>query len=308
MSLKQFVKAKIPHIFKALKSVKSRYYLFLGKNNPELLIKKLYKGFYNRPINLINPKDIDEKVNYLKLYGDTTLWSRYADKYAVRSYVEECGLKHTLNQVYGVYDKPDDIKLEDLPDSFVVKTTNGGGNNSVLIVNDKQNLDKSQLVLLLNKWLKIPMGYKYGESHYDRIKPRILIEKKLPAQHGHKSLIDYKFNCFDGRVYSCFVTYEREIGKAVGCSLYDLEWNLRTDKMRVGHKDMLPCPKPSSLDFMIKYSSILSKGIPYVRVDWYEIEGKPIFGELTFTPCGGFQTDYNYDYLLELGEQMNIGL
>ena len=306
MSLKQFVKSRVPYLFSLLKSFKSKYYLLLGKYNPELLIRKLYMDFYNRPIDLENPRDIDEKVNYLKLYGDTTRWSLYADKYAVRSFVEECGLKHTLNHIYGVYDNPEDIDLSVLPDSFVIKTTNGGGNNSVLIVNNKETIDKDNLVRLLKQWLKIPMGYKYGERHYDRIIPRILIEKKLPVQPGQKSLIDYKFNCFDGRVYSCFVTYEREVGKSVGCSLYDLDWNLRADKMREEHVDTMACPRPSSLELMIEYSSILSKGIPYVRVDWYEIDGKPVFGELTLTPCGGFQTDYSYDYLLELGSQMHL--
>lgn len=306
MSFKQFLKSKVPHIFNLLRQVKSQYYLLLGKYNPELLVRKLYMDFYKRPIDLKNPKDIDEKVNFLKLYGDTSMWSLYADKYAVRSYVKECGLKHTLNKIYGIYDNPEDIDLDALPDSFVIKTTNGGGNNSVLIVNNKATLNKADLIRLLKQWLKIPMGYKYGERHYDRITPRILIEQKLPVQPGMKSLIDYKFNCFDGKVYSCFVTYEREVGKSVGCSLYDLEWNLRTDKMRTEHVDTMICPKPSSFQLMIEYSSILSKGIPYVRVDWYEINGKPVFGELTLTPCGGFQTDYSHDYLLELGSQMQL--
>lgn len=306
MSIKRFVKAYFPFIFNGLKKIQQKYYVYLGKHNPRLLIEKLYYNFYHRKINLENPKDIDEKVNYLKLYGDTKLWSLCADKYEVRKYVEKLGLGHTLNEVYGVYNSPEEINIDSLPDSFVIKTTNGGGGNSVMIVSDKSSFNYKQAVKTLRKWMKIPMGYKYGEKHYNSIKPRLIVEKLLSQGNGGKSLIDYKFHCFDGKAYSIDILYDREFGKQVFTMVYDLEWNAHPETLCTKYGVELKSSKPKSLDDMIKYSEILSKGIPYVRVDWYEIEGKPVFGEMTFTPCGGFQTDYTRKFLEELGDQMDI--
>lgn len=306
MSIKGFVKGYFPFIFNLLKKLRQRYYVYLGKHNPRLLIEKLYFNYYHRKINLENPKDIDEKVNYLKLYGDTKLWSLCADKYEVRKYVEKLGLGHTLNEVYGVYNSPEEINIDSLPDSFVIKTTNGGGGNSVMIVKDKSSFNYKQAVKTLRKWMKIPMGYKYGEKHYNSIKPRLIVEKLLSQEDSEKSLVDYKFNCFDGKAYSIVCLYDREFGKQVFKMVYDLDWNSHPETLCTKFGVELKSSKPKSLKEMIRYSEILSKGIPYVRVDWYEIDEKPVFGEMTFTPCGGFQTDYTREFLEELGDQMDI--
>ncbi len=128
-----------------MKKIKHLLYLHIGKYHPQKLLEVLYRKHYGRNIDLKNPKDIDEKVNYMKLFADTTLWSRCADKWAVREDVTERGLGHTLNEVYGVFDRAEDIDFDTLPNSFVIKTTNGGG-NSVLVVKDKELLDRAQVV------------------------------------------------------------------------------------------------------------------------------------------------------------------
>lgn len=306
LSLKVFIKRVFPNIFSLLKSIKELIYAYLGKKHPELLVKRLYREYYGRRINLKSPKDIDEKVNYMKLYTDTSMWSILADKYEVREYVKRMGLSHTLNELYGVYDSPEEIDFNTLPNQFVIKTTNGGGGNSVLIVKDKNSIDTQQVIAKLKEWLMIPMAYKYAESHYGKIKPRLIIEKYLQCPEDATSLIDYKFNSFNGNVYTVFLCSDREFGKQVKYSVYDLEWNLYPEKVKPEYATDTKYAKPSSLKKMIEYSSILSKGFPYVRIDWYEVEGEPIFGEMTFTPAGGFQQFYNYEYLLELGEQCQI--
>ena len=306
LNIKMFVKNNFPFLFNILKLCRKSFYLYLGKHYPELLIKKLYYNYYNRKINLSNPRDIDEKVNYLKLYSDTTLWSRCADKFEVRKYVEEKGLGFTLNDIYGIYDNPREIDFNNLPKSFVIKTTNGGGGNTVLIVKDKNALNFNNTIKLLEQWLRRPMGSLYGETHYDKIRPRLIIEKYLEIPKGQASLVDYKFNCFNGKTYSVFLCSDRLFNAKVCYSVYDLDWKLYPNKMKKEYSTDKTFPRPSSLDLMIKYSNILSEGIPYVRVDWYEIEGKPIFGEMTFTPAGGFQQFYSDEYLLELGQQMDI--
>lgn len=115
-----------------------KYYLFLGKYFPKKLIEKYYFNAYKKPINLIDPQDIDEKINWMKLYYDTTLWSKCADKEKVREYVKIKGLEDTLNDLYGIYNSPEEIPFTSLPNEFVIKTTNGGGGNSVLIIKDKK--------------------------------------------------------------------------------------------------------------------------------------------------------------------------
>lgn len=150
------------------------------------------------------------------------------------------------------------------------------------------------------------MGYKYAEYHYNKIVPRLMVEKLLENKSDSSSLLDYKFNCFDGRVYSIFFCSDREFGKSVCYSVYDLEWNLYPEKMKSRYRTEKVFPRPDSLEKMIEYSKQLSQGIPYVRVDWYEIDGNPIFGEMTFTPAGGFQSFYSMEYLQELGEQLDL--
>lgn len=304
--IKEWIKYNIPWIFAILKYIKNQYFLYLGKHNPRLLIEKLYQSYYNEKINLETPVNIDEKINYLKLYSDTSLWSRCADKYEAREFVKERGLEFTLNELYGLYDSPEDIKFENLPDSFVIKTTNGGGGNSVMIVKNKNELNKKKAIKTLRKWLDMPVGYKYAELHYNAIKPRIVIEKYLNIPQGKSSLIDYKFNCFNGHVYSVFLCSDRKFGEKVSYSIYDLDWIKHPECVKPEYSTDEEFVKPKSFDKMVEYSSILSKHVPYVRVDWYDVDGNPVFGELTFTPAGGFQQFYSKNYLLELGTQMDI--
>lgn len=304
--MKSLIKIMPLWMFNFLKKIKHRLYLHIGKRHPRKLLEILYRAHYGRNINLENPKDIDEKVNYMKLYADTTLWSRCADKWLVREYVRERGLGHTLNEVYGVFDRAEDIDFDTLPNSFVIKTTNGGGGNSVLVVKDKQELNRAEVVKTLNEWLKIPMGDIYAERHYSEIVPRLMVEKYLEDQGDSVSLLDYKFNCFDGNAYSIFFCSDREFGKYVCYSVYDLDWTLYPEKMHPKYRTDKTFPRPCSLDKMIEYSQRLSLGIPYVRVDWYEIDGEPIFGEMTFTPAGGFQSFYSEEYRMELGQQIDL--
>ena len=257
-------------------------------------------------MDLSHPRDIDEKTSWMKLHADMSLWTRCADKYEVRSYVEECGLGFTLNKIFGVYEHAEEINFNDLPQQFVIKTTNGGGGKNVLIVTDKTTLDIAQTIKILNHWLAEEVGYRYYEPHYINIKPRLIIEKYLKPNFGETSLIDYKFNCFDSKVYSIFMCSDRKFNESVCYSVYDLDWKLYPEKMKEKYRTNKTYERPRSLEKMIAYSKVLSKGIPYVRVDWYEINGEPVFSEMTFTPGGGFQNFYTDDFRLELGQQMRL--
>lgn len=302
--MKKYLKSHFKGCYRLYLQSKYKVLSFIGKYNRLAVIKYWYRTLHGKPINLDNPKDFDEKINWLKLYSDTSLWTRCADKYSVREYVKEKGLGHVLNELYGVYDNADEINFDSLPDAFVIKTTHGGGGKSVMIVNDKNTLNYSEARKTLNKWLKTPSSYIYGEYHYAGITPRLIIEKFLQPLPGELSITDIKINCFNGEPYSVFFCSDRDLGGSVCYSVYDLDWNLNPLMITEDHRTNKTYPKPVSFEKMLEYSRILSAGIPFVRVDWYEIEGNPIFSELTFTPGAGFQTFYSEEYQLELGNKL----
>ena len=300
------IKKRFPLTANLLHGCRERYYVFLGKHLPERLIKAWYKQIYKRDIDLINPKTIDEKINWMKLHSDISLWTKCADKVEVRKFIEERGLGHVLNTIYGVYDRVEDIDFESLPDSFVLKASNGGGGKQVLIVKDKSELNICDTRKLLNRWLKQEVGYRYYEPQYFPIRSRIIAEKYLQPDEGNGSLNDYKIYCFDGKAYNVVLCSDRKLNDTVSFSVYDLDWNLHPDCIMNQYRTNIVYPKPCSLEKMIEYSGILAKGIPFVRIDWYEIKGEPIISEMTFTPAGGFLHRYSYNYLLELGDQLSL--
>lgn len=276
----------------------------LGSIDPKIVAKIMYYEAHHRLPDLKHPEDLDEKINWMKFNSDTSLWSTLADKYEVRNFISQKGLGHTLNEVYGVLESPEDIDFYNLPDSFVIKTTNGSGGGQIMIVKDKSTLDTAKAKSTLHRWLTYTPPYIKAEPHYAGIKSRLLIEKLL-SDSGRNSITDYKFHCFNGKVESCLVCSER-VGNHAVKSIYDIDWEVRPECVVEKYKDVPLIKKPKSLDKMIEYSSILSKGFPYVRVDWYEIEGEPVFSELTFTPAGGYNKTMSMDYLKHLGSLMHL--
>lgn len=300
------IKKRFPQIAKLLHGCMEWYYVFLGKHFPEKLIKVWYKQKYKRDIDLVNPKTIDEKINWMKLHSDISLWTKCADKVEVRKFIEERGLGHVLNTIYGVYDRAEDIDFDSLPDSFVLKTSNGGGGKQVLIVKKKAELKISETRKLLNRWLKQEVGYIYYEPQYFGIKPRIIAEKYIKPECNEVSLVDYKFHCFNGEVTSVLLCSDRELNESVHYSVYDMGWNLHPKNVIEKYRTNQTYPKPFSFEKMIEFSRVLSKGIPYVRIDWYDVNGNPVFSEMTFTPAGGFQHAYSCEYLEELGRYLDL--
>lgn len=306
MKDKTIIKNRCPHIFSFLHKSKMKVYYLIGRISPERLIKIWYKNIYHKEINLTSPSNIDEKINWMKLHSDLSMWIRCADKLAVRSYVEEKGLGSTLNTLLGIYNHPSDIDFTSLPEQFVLKTTNGGGGNNVLIVTDKSALYEKEVRSRLAKWMHEKISYRYYEPQYRSITPRIIAEKYLAPNEGEISLVDIKINCINGKAYSVFLCSDRKPGEAVHYSVYDLEWNIHPEKVLPEYRTDKIYPKPFSFGKMVEYSEILSEGIPFVRIDWYEVDGLPVFGEMTFTPAGGFQGFYTMEYLQEMGNLLKI--
>ncbi|WP_233267537.1 ATP-grasp fold amidoligase family protein [Algibacter sp. L1A34] len=256
---------------------------------PKLYAKSHYEYFTGKKLNLENPIEFNEKIAWYKVFYRPTILTQLVDKYAVRDYVEEKIGKQYLNELYAVYDSPEEIKYNELPQQFVLKATHASGYN--LIVKNKNKLDKALSNKLLKKWLNINQYYRTGQEWaYKDVKPRIIAEKFIKDEK-RESLTDYKFYCFDGIVKFMEVHIDRE--ENLKLASYDLEFNkLPFNKMPLKNRIEGPIEKPATLNKMIELSEKLAKNIPFVRVDFYSIHDKIIFGELTFYPSDA-RRDYD---------------
>ena len=270
-------------------------------------IKRNYRFFMHRDIQLDSPQDINEKINWEKLNGDYKRWALLADKYRVREYITSKGLKDILIPLYGVWDSADKIEFDCLPDSFILKTN--GGSGDAVIVKDKNSIDIHEIVKKTNRFLRMPYGVHSGEPHYLFIKPKVIAEKLLePIESFSTSLIDYKIWCLNGVPSYIWVCYSRS-KQEVKVETYDLDWKYHPEYsifndhyVNGGGK----VPKPQNFDRMLEIARILAEGFKQVRVDLYNIDGHIYFGELTFTSNGGYMDFYTPDFLLEMGNNVDL--
>lgn len=296
-----------------LRSLWSTYlyykYKRLYEKDPKLAADALYYKIYKRHINLDNPVNLIEKITWMSLYTDTSLWTLCADKYRMRSYVESKGLGKYLPQNYAFWENPDDIDFSKLPNQFVLKANNGCA--TVLIVLDKSKLNESKVKQQMKSWLKRPFGYIGAEKHYLSIKPGILAEELLTQSKeldavSPTSMVDFKIWCFNGTPESILITYGREIGKH-NVALYDLDWNPMPEKLNNKYCEMQKntptFPRPKHLDDMIDVAKQISKDFKEVRVDFYETDKGVILGEITLTAGYG---SLNLEYYEYLGKKIDL--
>lgn len=268
------------------------------------LIEQEWKSWKGYPIDWNNPRDINEKIQWLMCFTDTSLWSLCSDKYKVREYVVSKGLGDILVPMLGMWTNVEDIDFDSLPDRFVIKCNHDSG--SCKIIDKSEGFDPDALRSYLAAHLKVKYGYAHGEMYYNRISPCVIAEKRLEQVSGiGNSMIDYKIWCFDGKPYSIWACYDRT-GDGAYVNIYDLDWNVHrevsvfTEHYRDGEGKV---PRPDCLDRMLDAASRLSEGFPEVRVDFYEADGQLYFGEMTFASLCGKMDFYTQDYLEELGRQ-----
>lgn len=278
-------------------------YKLLYEKDPHKAADALYYKIFKRHLNFNNPQNLIEKIAWLSLNTDTSMWTLCADKYRMRSYIKEKGLENYLPHLYGHWDNPFDIDFSLLPDSFVLKSNNGC--ETVLLVRDKKLIDVDKTKELLKRWLSRPFGYMGAQVHYLKIKPCIIAEELLVQDAQEKSfspdsIVDYKIWTFNGIPESVLIVYNRRVGH-MNLALYDINWNPIPKYLRNGkHYSVelnLFIPKPECFDQMKEIAAKLGKGFKEVRIDFYVINGKPIIGEMTFTSGYGYFTDEYYDYL-----------
>ena len=263
------------------------------------MLRFQYRMKLGRKLNLKNPQRYMEKLQWIKLYYRDPVMEQCADKYQVRSFIKERGLEHSLNELYAVYEKPEDIRLSDLPNEFVLKLSNGSGTN--LICTDKSKLDE-QRVLEEFRHFYVQSGSSAGrEWVYRGAKPVIVAEKLLHDPNSYFGAPrDYKIFCFDGKPEYIICVDGRKTEKYCHV-VYDTHWNKQNVRINDPFMDA-DDERPERLEDMISMAAILSKGFPHVRVDFYHIEGKIIFGEMTFFPWSGYMKFEPDSFDFQLGK------
>lgn len=280
----------------------------IGIISPKLITKILYKKTFGKSLNLFHPHTLNEKIHWMKFYGDTSQWALMSDKYRVREYIRAKGLEYTLVNLYGVWENANDIDWDTLPEQFVLKANNGCGD--VTICKDKSKLDKPRLIKYYNGLMKDQFGIQTGQLHYKHIKPCIIAEELLDASNQHtysSSLIDYKIWCFNGVPKYVFVYLNRKYGKCTECMVYDTNWNPHPEYLITSNTFSIyrgTIKKPGNLEEMLKVASVLSEGNPEMRVDLYEVGGKVYFGELTLTAAGGFMNHFTEEFMKICGSMI----
>lgn len=300
---KKFIWDNFPIVRKIYSQYITLHYKHLYEKSPRLAAETYYANIHGgvKP-NLDDPKTLDEKNIWLALNTDTDIWARLSDKYAVREYVKECGAEEILNDLYGKWDYVDDVDFSNLPNEFVLKSNNASG--TVIVVEDKNKIDIKAIKKTMRKWLpkKVTYGYIGYNGHYLKIKPCLIAEKLLHDALSVGLPIDYKFFCSYGKPFLVEVMQGRQVGSHNRRSTYyDKDWNMIFDRNVVGTGVFLE--KPQSYEQMISYCYRLARQFPFVRVDYYEIDGKPLFGELTFTPSLDYFTE---EMRIKYGDYVDI--
>ncbi len=270
----------------------------------KLYLQLLFGAHMGYDIDFRRVTTFNEKLQWLKLYNRRPEYTRLVDKVEVKNWVaDKIGAEYVI-PTYKVWNSPGEIDLADLPDQFVLKCNHTGGNNAVFIVGDKSKFDLPMARKSLKKAMNICLYRKYREWPYKNVRHRILAEKLLGV-----GVEDYKFFCYDGFVESVMVAYERQTGSAK-FYFFDKDWNLKRYNIRGKEAPAdFTKPRPKNLDKMFELASKLSKGIPFVRVDLYNIDGKIYFGEMTFFPASGLdekllpETDDWFGSLIQLPER-----
>ncbi len=282
---------------------------WLGIHHPILLARIRYFVRFKKLLDLDNPKTLNEKILFLCLKTDTSLWTRCSDKYVVRGYVEEKGLGEILIPLVGVWNKATDIDFDKLPEMFVLKANHGSGD--VLVVKDKKKVDWLETVRMFEKDLASRYGALESGIHYMRIKPRMIAESFIQNNEETKkvssSLIDYKMWCFNGQCYYIWACANRN-EHSTEVMTYDREWNAHPEYsiFKDGYRRGELLPKPENFERMIEIAEKLSEDFPCVRVDLYNISGKIYFGELTFTSYGGLMDFYTEEFQLLAGSLVDL--
>lgn len=267
-------------------------------------LKLKYRLAMKKKSNLKNPKTFNEKLQWLKLNDRNPEYTKMVDKYEVRKYIADKIGEEYLIPLLGVWDDPDDIDFDKLPNQFVFKCTHNSG-LGMCICKNKSELDIAKVKKELKKGLKQNYFITSREWPYKNVKPKIIAEKYMVDESGEE-IKDFKIHNFNGEPNFVLVCDGRFSNDGLTEDFYDTSWNhMELKRPDIPNKQQQH-QKPQTFEKMLELSKKLSRGIPFVRVDFYEIDGKIYFGEITFFPTSGMKSFVPENWDLELGERLRL--
>ena len=278
---------------------------FFNKMNDKKFLRKKFKAIMKKDLDLENPQTFNEKLQWLKLYDRNPEYTKIVDKYLVREYIEDQLGEEYLIPLLGVWDDPDDINFDELPDKFVLKCNHNSG-LGMYICKDKSKMNIEKVKKELKKGLRQNYYLMGREWPYKDVPRKIICEKYMTDTPESKYFTDYKFFCFNGYVDCVMVCLERFSGDTK-FYFFNEKWELQRLNIRGKNApEGFTIPKPECMDEMFKIAAKLSEGMPYVRVDLYQSNGQIYFGELTLFPDSGFDANILYETDKYFGEMLQL--
>lgn len=270
----------------------------------EKYLKKAFKLYMGKELNLDNPQTFNEKLQWLKLYNRKPEYTIMADKYLARKYIaEKIGEGHSI-PLLGVWDSPDEIDFDALPNQFVLKCNHNSG-LGMCICKDKSTLDIEKVKQELKKGLNEDYYLHRREWPYKDVPRKIIAEKymKEEAENGEECLTDYKWFCFNGQPKLVYIS--KDNATVPHTDFFDMDFNHINMRMKDSNSEILP-EKPVAFEKMKELATILSQGVPHLRVDFYYINGQIYVGELTFFHNSGFCKIHPEEWNYKLGEWIEL--
>lgn len=268
-------------------------------------IKLRYRFNMGKRLNLEDPKAFSEKLQWLKLYDRNPEYTKMVDKIQVKDYVlSVLGSKYVV-PLLGVWNKPEDIEWDNLPDRFVLKTNHSGGNTGVVICKDKSTFDRQDAIRLLNISLKNDVYRNLREWPYKNVERKVFAEEYIEPDPTLKDLPDYKFFCFNGEPKFCQVISGR--GTKMCIDFFDYNWQHQPfhEPKDFPFSDVIT-QKPTHFEEMWNAAKLLAQGKAFSRIDFYESDYRVLFGEITFYPTSGMGGFNPEKYDLELGKLIKL--
>lgn len=299
--------------------------LLVGRMLPDTIpadafyLKMLYRHYLGKKLNLKSPVTYNEKMQWLKLYDRRPEYTMMVDKYEAKKYVSKILGDEYVIPTLGVWDRYEDIDFSQLPDQFVLKCTHDSG--GLVICTDKSHFDQMAAKRQMNHALKRKYYKNTREWPYKNVKPRIIAETYMENRSSdndeqadynklncrkENSLVDYKFYTFNGKCHFLYVSKGLENHETANISFLTTEWEFAPFR----RKDYAPFKtlpdRPVNFKKMFELSEELAKSIPFLRVDFYEINGQIYFGEFTFFPCSGFIPFSPEEYDEKIGRLLEL--
>lgn len=272
-----------------------------GILSDEVYLKILYWSLCGKKLDLKNPRHINEKLQWLKLNDHNMIYSMFTDKYEVKKYIADTIGEQYVIPLLGVWDRFEDIDFDELPQKFILKCTHDSGGN--VVCTNKDAFDIKAAKSKFDKWLSVNPYYIVREWQTKNIKPRIIAEEYMEDEITGQ-LPDYKVFNFWGEPKYIQVDYDRTSGHKR--NIYSTDWKLMEERIVWDNFPENRLEKPAVLEEMLELSRVLSKGYPIMRTDFYVVNGRLYFGELTMTTGAGVEKYIPYSWGLRAGEMLDL--